>query len=537
MGTQKIRKDEMNPADVLIVGSGPAAISAAFPLVEAGLRVTMVDAAEPTSLPAAPLMDIGNFRHDETRWAHTLGRDLAGTQPLGNRSPKFLTPLARAVLAQDPRFPSLRATNFLAVRSGAAGGLSNIWGAFTAPYNEDDLKNFPFTLEALLPSYRAVAERIGLSGGDADLAPALPMQPANWLQPFAQKLLQLYKQQKEKAHPDFQLSIAPNAVATMPLAGSSRQACNSCGLCLYGCTRGAIYNSALELPVLQRFANFTYLPGHAVMGLQTPEDGLQGVTVQTHEKTFFMEARKIILAAGTLNTTALVLNHYKVPGKKLRLLSNPVAAMAFIDPLKIGQALPSKSFSLGQLSYQLGSEHHLASGALYGADTLPLTGVADRLPFSRPTAMAIAAALAPALTIATCFLPGCFSSNVLSLENGWHGPELSIEGCLTKDASKTLAKATERLSQIMRNYGLFQVPGSFSLVPPGADAHPAGTLPMQEKPDDFTCSPEGELRPWKHVLVVDGACFSDLPSKHCTFTIMANADRIARLLTEKINGR
>jgi choline dehydrogenase-like flavoprotein len=32
------------------------------------------------------------------------------------------------------------------------------------------------------------------------------------------------------------------------------------------------------------------------------------------------------------------------------------------------------------------------------------------------------------------------------------------------------------------------------------------------------------------VHVVDGAALSDLPARHCTLTIMANADRIARLL-------
>ena len=32
--------------DVIIIGSGPAGVSAAFPLVEAGLRVLMVDGGE-----------------------------------------------------------------------------------------------------------------------------------------------------------------------------------------------------------------------------------------------------------------------------------------------------------------------------------------------------------------------------------------------------------------------------------------------------------------------------------------------------------
>jgi choline dehydrogenase-like flavoprotein len=38
----------------------------------------------------------------------------------------------------------------------------------------------------------------------------------------------------------------------------------------------------------------------------------------------------------------------------------------------------------------------------------------------------------------------------------------------------------------------------------------------------------GELNALPGVHVVDGSALSDLPARHCTLTIMANADRIAR---------
>ena len=40
--------------DVIIVGSGPAGTSAAYPLVQAGLRVLMVDAASTAAPRLAP---------------------------------------------------------------------------------------------------------------------------------------------------------------------------------------------------------------------------------------------------------------------------------------------------------------------------------------------------------------------------------------------------------------------------------------------------------------------------------------------------
>ncbi|MGA2128891.1 MAG: FAD-dependent oxidoreductase, partial [Xanthobacteraceae bacterium] len=35
----------LHDADIVIIGSGPAGVSAAFPLVETGLRVLMIDGA------------------------------------------------------------------------------------------------------------------------------------------------------------------------------------------------------------------------------------------------------------------------------------------------------------------------------------------------------------------------------------------------------------------------------------------------------------------------------------------------------------
>jgi hypothetical protein len=63
---------------------------------------------------------------------------------------------------------------------------------------------------------------------------------------------------------------------------------------------------------------------------------------------------------------------------------------------------------------------------------------------------------------------------------------------------------------------------------PGFSNHLGACLPMRASPQpgetDRWGRPHGMLR----VHVVDSAVFSDLPSEHLTYTIMANAMRIAR---------
>ena len=71
---------------------------------------------------------------------------------------------------------------------------------------------------------------------------------------------------------------------------------------------------------------------------------------------------------------------------------------------------------------------------------------------------------------------------------------------------------------------------------PGSSMHYAGTLPMKAQPAGrYETDRFGRLNGARRVRVVDGAVFPALPSKNHTFTIMANAMRIARQLRENLS--
>ena len=62
---------------------------------------------------------------------------------------------------------------------------------------------------------------------------------------------------------------------------------------------------------------------------------------------------------------------------------------------------------------------------------------------------------------------------------------------------------------------------------PGEGIHYAGTLPMSDSPGRYQLHRDGRLEGTRSVYVCDGACFPRLPAKNHTYTIMANAHRIA----------
>jgi choline dehydrogenase-like flavoprotein len=514
---------------VIVVGSGPAGTSAAWPLVSAGIRVLMIDASNGRAPPVAESRPLELFRADPARWKDRFGADLACLDADGTLSPKFATPVARSVLAGFAERLRLATRNFVAAGSLGCGGLSKIWGALAEPFEDRDFRDFPVGSTEFRSSYRAVAGRIGLPRGAVRDRAAPASAPAR-------RLLERYQRQPRTDG----FALAPAANAVLDTAEDGRAACSHCGLCLFGCSRGSIYDSAQELPRLGRFQNFTYRPDHFVRGLGA--DGRDHrLEIETGGQPQSLTAPVVVLAAGTIATSGLALPRLGWIDRPVRLLTNPAAAAAFLLPEFLGRDLPDRSCSLGQLFYRVrsaGGED--AAGVLYGADALPVDLVAARLPVARPFALRLAHALAPALLLASCYVRGALSRNTLSVreENGRR--RIAIEGEETDEATRALGAALGRLRRTMCRLRAVPLPGSESMLRPGADAHYAGTLPMGGSGPTAT-SAFGELAGCPRLFVADGACLPALPATHPTFTIMANADRIgqeiARRLTAGVDER
>lgn len=512
----------MQDADIIIVGSGPAGVTAAWPLVEAGLGVLMVDASE-GELPSPPQhTSIQAWRDDPERWRDEIGT--SGPLAASGMSPKFATPLSRAVLAGFDQVARLETRDFFAVGSIAAGGLSRIWGAFASRYDDTDLARFPGGAAEMARSYRRVIDRIGVSESEA-----LPADDA--LTPPVARLARGHRQ--IPATPGFAITAASNAVLSAPRG--QRQGCNACGLCLQSCARGSIYQSADELLQLQAHRNFSYRPGIKVARLS----GREGAhIVEGHHRGLAVALRApvVILAAGTLMTSSLALRRLGLVGRRVRLLTNPVGGAAFLVPGLVGTSLPGRSFGLGQLAYGLETEPGVnAFGVFYGADTLPLAAVADRLPFSRPAALRFARALAPALVLATGYLPGDLSDNWLTVEDDGANGRLQIEGRQGDRADRLLRQTFKSLGRQVRRRGAWMLPGSASALQPGADAHPVGTLPIGGEGPAATDG-DGELQGLRGIYVADGAALPVLSARHPTLTIMANADRIGRRVAAQLSA-
>jgi choline dehydrogenase-like flavoprotein len=308
-----------------------------------------------------------------------------------------------------------------------------------------------------------------------------------------------------------------------------------CGLCLWGCRHGSIYNSGFDVAGLRRRPNFAFEAGALVRRIEPSADG-HVLRVESRGGVRVVRAARVVLAAGALATTALVFDRLGQLDRPAPLLDNPVAAVAFAVPGMVGRDLPEECFSLAQIFFQVPIGDGDAAGALYSADGLPLDVFARRMPFTRPAALRLARLLAPALVLGTCYLPSHYSRNTIAV--GWTGDRhrLTITGEVTAAARTALNDVRRRLGAGLRRLGALPLPGGFAVARPGSDAHYAGTVPMRREGDAFGapgCGPDGQVRGAAGLFVADGAALPALPARHCTLTIMANADRIGRALVAR----
>lgn len=127
-------------ADFIIIGSGPAGVSAAFPLIVAGRRVLMLDAGDDLGL------------QEENRSVRVLGSDLESLRVDDGSSPKLQTPVSRGILERFQRDAGISGNGFKPIGSLARGGLSNIWGAQISYLDAGDIADWPIDLASLQSS-------------------------------------------------------------------------------------------------------------------------------------------------------------------------------------------------------------------------------------------------------------------------------------------------------------------------------------------------------------------------------------------------
>lgn len=508
---------------VTVVGAGPAGTSAALALRERGIPVTVLDAGTARVTPP-PVGDLLGLRlRDTTQWQWQLGRHGEALAATDQASPKLRVPGLRAIFEGFAQVNRIRSDDFQVIGALAAGGLSNAWGCGVARFHEDELGALAFDQAAMDASIERVARRMGLSGRsddslsdyfglDAFCGPALAMDSAH----------RALWERRDRLGDKIRMGRA--RVAVLGESREDRLGCDLSGMCLWGCVRRATWSAAWDVEKLKRDPGVRFEAGARVQALLPDGEGNWWIDADTQAGPRRYRSKRVLLAAGTLATTRLVLAALPPGQPALRLQSNPMAAFLLWLPALLG-APRERSFGLAQLSFaaELG-DRGTAFGNLFSTAGIPVSEFLAHLPIARRAGLPLLKSILSSCVVGNVFLPGDLSAHEVRMEAD---QGLRIKGGDDPRLSEAFAEAKSLLSRRFRKAGAWMLPGSFVRGQTGADIHYACTLPVSPRPRAHECHLNGELAGLPGLYVVDGAALPRLPAKAHTLTIMANADRIA----------
>jgi choline dehydrogenase-like flavoprotein len=95
------------------------------------------------------------------------------------------------------------------------------------------------------------------------------------------------------------------------------------------------------------------------------------------------------------------------------------------------------------------------------------------------------------------------------------------------DEPERMKRGRHAVKSALWKLGCVVPPGMAHKRPMGASVHYAGTFPMSKTPAPRTTSPDCKSHDFDNLWMVDGSTFPFLPAKNLTFTLMANAARVA----------
>ena len=526
--------------DVTVVGSGASGVHFALTVLRKGGTVRMIDVGRegrPPVLPDAGLTELKDRLEDPA--AYFLGTKFEAVLLPGESEEYYGIPPSKDFVFDQPDGFGHSSSGFSPLFSFAQGGLGEVWTGGCYPLSADETSDFPFPYADLVHAYGEVARRIGITGEVDDLARFMPvhdhLQPPLRLDAHSERLLASYAKNRARLNREGAY-VGRTRVATLSQPLGSRQACEYTGRCVWGCPRGALYTPSQTLRECQAFPAFEYIAGAEVRRLDLDAGNRVRAVVarmlgSDEEREF--PAGRVALAAGALLSTKIFLAtmlHARGARMRLRgLMDNRQVLVPFVNLGMIGRPFSSRTYQYHLLG--LGLESASAKEYVHGQITTLKTALTHPLIQRMPLDLGVSTLAFRAVHAAL----GLVNVNFHDTRRDNSYVELSPDDAATirihyePDASEPdrMRAALRRIKRTLRALNCFVPPGMTHVRPMGASVHYAGTLPMTGTPGTCTVDENGQSRDVPGLFVVDGAAFPFLPAKNITFTLMANATRIA----------
>jgi choline dehydrogenase-like flavoprotein len=531
--------------DVAIAGSGPSGTLAAVELVRKGLQVLMLDVGHDDEryrslIPDLPFAEIR--RTDPHQRRYFLGDDLEGIPQGKLRVGAQLTPPRQFVTRDTEQHLPCSGESFAPMQSLALGGLGAAWGASCLTYSRGELEKAGIYEPGFAQYYDEVAREIGVSAEPADDAsrecfagvknhlPPLDMDAS------AEKIWAAYLARRDQ----FQrrgFSLGRTPLAALSRDFKNRKANPYFDMDFWGEVRQSVFRPRYLLEELETRPNFCLARGNLVIAFA--DSGKDQVQVHCRDlktdRPATFTARRLLLCAGAINSARIALNSLGLANRSVPILCNPYTYVPCLNLKMLGRKASERRHSLSHLTALYRPEddpQELVVAHFFSYGSLLLFKLVKEIPLPPWAGLLLVRLLVNSLVIAGLHhadAPHAGKTMRILATAQSSLPEVRFAHAASQEERSLRQRREKAFLRHLLRLGLLPC----ARLWPGAAAsiHYAGTIPIdQGQGKSWGTEPNGRLLGSRNVYVGDGSTWRYLPAKGLTFTLMANALRVARHL-------
>ncbi len=519
-----------------VIGSGPSGVACATALLQRGAKVVLLDAGVALEKNRADL--VADMRAvPPSAWsAEQIRRLKEGMESNAKGIPLKLAFGSDYPYRETDRYLPADYENVALRPSLARGGFSSVWGSAMMPYSESDVADWPIKLSDLREHYEAVAKFTGLSVKADDLG---KLFPTHVKQPAALTLsrqAKLFLGNLEKKRAPLQAAgfvFGQARVGVRVAASPSSSGCVYCGVCMYGCPYGHIYNSEDTLRELKSHPNFRHETDVVVQRLRETSGG---VTIEGIDRLsgapFAADAGRVYLAAGVIPTAQIVLRSNSLYDQPVRIKDSQYFLIPLALARSAGDVRSEALHTLSQLFMEIFDSKispHSVHLQVYSYNDLIGQAVRKTFgPLARPLEF-FARGLERRLLIVQGYLHSDHSAQIALTLNQGDPDRLHLKAEPNPETRPTIHRVVRKLLRHSAHFGALPIPPMLQIADAGRGFHSGGTFPMRAQPGPLETDTLGRLHGWSRLHLVDASVLPTVPATTITFSVMANAHRIGSL--------
>ena len=523
---------------IYVVGSGPAGVSCAYALVHKGIEVTMLDAGIELEPEARAVV---NKMQNSKHWDDSMLRKIKERMQASIEKK-----IVKYIYGSD--YPYREVDSHISVKSNGVsclpsfgkGGLSAVWGAAVMPYLGDEIGDWPISIKDLAPHYSAVLKFMRIAASKDGLSELFPLYTENY-QAFRhsrQASLLLKDLNKYKGQLNAEgFVFGSSRLAVQFDSYKKKPGCIYCGLCLYGCPYGLIYNSAFTLDELKKNKNFHYIKDIVVKEITESKDGVRVIAQhRLNGKEIIYNGSRVFLGCNVIPTAKIILESMKAYDKEIIVKDSQLFILPFLRYKGVSDVTQEKLHTLSQIFMEIFDKkldqrsihvQFFTHNDLYEAILKRKFGLFYSS-FKKPLEAFMSRIIRAQVYIHSDSSP----SISMKLKKG-SPSRLILDKKANRHANKLIKSIIKKFYNNKKYFRMVPFTPLLEILKPGGSNHYGGSFPMRKNPKKFESDVLGRPYGFKRTHIVDASVFPSIPTQTIAFTVMANAHRIGSTYNAK----